>query len=125
MGGWRDDGMSEEELAARLPLTPAVYHVLLGLGRDRLHGYAIMQAFERLTGGAGQLLPGTLYATLARMVESGLLTEVEPPEESGDARRRFYSATSLGRALAAAETTRLRRLVSVAERQRIAPEPGS
>lgn len=50
-----------------VPLSPPVFHVLLALGDDVLHGYAIMQRFEEMTGGADRLLPGTLYVTLARM----------------------------------------------------------
>lgn len=100
-----------------LPLSPPVYHVLLALGDDVLHGYAAMQNFDRLTAGKGQLLPGTLYATLARMVESGLLEEAEPPPDSTDRRRRFYRTTDLGRAVARAETARMADLVRVARTQ--------
>lgn len=87
-----------------------------------MHGYAIMQAFESLSGGRDQLLPGTLYATLARMVETGALEEADPPDEGADARRRYYRATPFGRRLAVAESERLRRLLGIAESQRIAGE---
>ncbi len=107
-----------------LPLSPPVYHVLLACGDKALHGYAMMQTFEQLTGGAEQLLPGTLYATLARMVESGLLEEVPPPSADADARRRYYRVTSFGRAVAAAETDRLALLVDVARARRLAAERG-
>lgn len=103
-----------------LPLSPPVYHVLLALGDRALHGYAMMQTFEELTGGAELLLPGTLYATLARMVESGLLEEVPPPADAADSRRRYYKVTARGRAVAAAETERLSLLVAVARAQRLA-----
>jgi DNA-binding PadR family transcriptional regulator len=101
------------------PLSPPVYHVLLALGGEVLHGYAIMQRFEELTGGAEQLLPGTLYATLARMVETGLLEEAKPPrgEESGGPPRRHYRLTPRGRNLALAETERMRQLIAVAKRR--------
>jgi DNA-binding PadR family transcriptional regulator len=115
----RDDAAKIEEL---LPLSPPVYHVLLALGTDTLHGYAIMQAFEDLTEGAERLLPGTLYATLARMVETGLIEEAEPPDESTDARRRYYRLTPHGRRVAAAESDRMRRLLDVADAQNVAPE---
>lgn len=108
------------DLEDLLPLSPPVYHVLLGLGADTLHGYAIMQAFDALSGGRDQLLPGTLYATLARMVETGVLEETDPPREGADARRRYYRATSFGRSLAVAESGRMRRLLGIAESQRIA-----
>ena len=78
-----------------------------------------MQAFEDLTRGRDHLLPGTLYATLARMVESGLLEEARPPERGADARRRYYRTTERGRALAIAESERLRRLLGIAEVQRL------
>ncbi len=115
----RIDDASEVE--ALLPLSPPVYHVLLGLGGETLHGYAIMQAFEELTGGAERLLPGTLYATLARMVETGLIEEAAPTDEGADARRRYYRLTSKGRRVAAAESERMRRLLEVAVAQRVAP----
>jgi DNA-binding PadR family transcriptional regulator len=113
------------DVAELLPLSPAVYHVLLGLGRETLHGYAIMQSFQRLTGGVERLLPGTLYATLARMVEAGILMEAEPPEDDADARRRYYRATEFGRSLAAAESRRLQRLLDIARAQHLAAEPTS
>ena len=108
--------MNPDEL---LPLSPPVYHVLLALGEDALHGYAMMQSFEELTGGAEQLLPGTLYATLARMVETGLIEETEPADAGADARRRYYRATGFGRRVAAAETARMARLVEVARTRRL------
>lgn len=100
------------------PLSPPVYHVLLALGQDVLHGYGIMQRFSELTGGAEELLPGTLYATLSRMLESGLIEAARTPrgEESNGPPRRHYRVTPKGCAAAQAETERLRRLVSVARR---------
>lgn len=99
------------------PLSPPVFNVLLALGEDVLHGYAIMQRFEEITGGADELLPGTLYVTLARMVELGLIEATRPPagDQSGGAPRRYYRLTSRGRAVGRAESERLRRLVQVAE----------
>lgn len=106
-----------------LPLTTPEYHVLLALGDDALHGYAMMQALEEKTGGRDALLPGTLYATLARMVERGLLEPLAtPPDPDADARRRYYRVTSFGRAVGRAESARLRRLLAVAEREQLTPE---
>lgn len=110
--------MNPEEL---LPLSPPVYHVLLALGDDTLHGYAMMQAFDAMTGGADQLLPGTLYATLARMVETGLIEEAPAPDAEADARRRHYRATPWGKRVAAAETGRMARLVELARARRLSP----
>ncbi len=105
------------------PLSPPVYHVLLALGGEELHGYAIMQRFEELLAGTDQLLPGTLYATLARMVESGLIEEARARsgDESGGPPRRHYRVTSRGKVVAQQETERMRRLVAVARK---AWEPG-
>lgn len=106
-----------------LPLTTPEYHVLLALGDQALHGYAMMQSLDDKTGGREALLPGTLYATVARMLTRGLLTELErPPETDADPRRRYYRVTPLGRAVARAESARLRRLLEVAERENLAPE---
>lgn len=110
------------ELDEFLPLSPPVYHVLLALGDETLHGYAMMQSFDALSGGEDAILAGTLYATLARMVETGIIEEADPPEEGVDRRRRYYRATDRGRALAVAESRRLRRLLDIAEVRRMAPE---
>lgn len=107
---------------AFLPLTTPEYHVLLALGTDALHGYGMMQALEEKTGGRDTLLPGSLYTTLARMVEKGLLVELdEPPEPDADGRRRYYRASDLGLAVARAESTRLARLLDVARGADLAP----
>lgn len=94
---------------ALLPLTPAVFHLLLALADGPLHGYAIAKAVAEQTSAAIRLGPGTLYGTLTRMSESGLVRE-----HSADDRRRVYELTSLGRAAAKAEARRLAELVAVA-----------
>ncbi|RMH10985.1 MAG: PadR family transcriptional regulator [Gemmatimonadetes bacterium] len=106
-----------------LPLTAPEYHVLLALGTEALHGYGMMRALDEKTGGADTLLPGTLYTTLARMVERGLLEELDdgPPGRAGR-RRRTYRATPLGLAVARAETARLERLLGVARASNLAQE---
>lgn len=106
-----------------LPLKPASYRVLLALGDDVMHGYGIMQSLSDKTGGREKILPGTLYVTLARMVEEGLVAELEAPDgdESGGPPRRYYRRTRLGRAVAQAESERLRRLLEIAVAQRIVP----
>lgn len=99
-------------------LSAPLYNVLLALGTETRHGYGIMQHLTELTGGAEELLPGTLYVTLARMLESGLIEEARPPrnDESGGPPRRHYRATARGKALAQEETERMRRWVNVARR---------
>jgi DNA-binding PadR family transcriptional regulator len=116
------DIMGRPDPETFLPLTTPAYHVLLALGDEALHGYAMMQALEAKTGGKDVLLPGTLYTTLARMVRQGLLEELaEPPEAGADARRRYYKVTSLGRSVGRAETARLARLIRLAEAEKLAP----
>ena len=112
----------QTELSEHLPLSPPVYHVLLALGQQTLHGYGIMQGFEEMTAGAEQLLAGTLYATLARMVETGFIEETPPPDPAADRRRRYYRVTELGRQIAALEAERMARLVAIARSQQLAPD---
>ena len=92
-----------------LPLTPAVFHLLLALAGGPLHGYAIARAVAEHTGDDVRLGPGTLYGTLNRMAASELVRE-----HSIDDRRRTYELTPLGRSVATAEARRLSHLVSVA-----------
>ena len=104
-----------------LPLKHSTYQVLLALGEgDSLHGYAVMQAITEMTQGRETILPGTLYAALARMVDEGLVEESEPRDDvSGGPPRRYYRRTSFGRAVARAESERLRALLDVARAQNI------
>ncbi len=107
--------------AALIPLKHSAYRVLLALAEGELHGYAIMQALSEMTGGRETILPGTLYAALARMVDDGLI-ETAPgsaDEASGGPRRRCYRRTSFGRAVARAESERLRALLDIAQAQDI------
>lgn len=118
-----ESGPESDSPGAHLPLTPPVFHVLLALGEGPLHGYGIMREFEERTGGRESLLPGTLYATLARMLEGGLVEELpEPPEPGADRRRRYYRLTELGRRVARAEAERLALLLRVARQVKLAPE---
>jgi DNA-binding PadR family transcriptional regulator len=99
-----------------LPLQPAVFHILIALAdRDR-HGYSIMQDVAARTDGKVQLSPGTLYSSIRRMLEQGLIQElsVSPDPTSTDERRRYYRLTKFGRRVAAAEAERLNSLLSQA-----------
>jgi DNA-binding PadR family transcriptional regulator len=102
-----------------LPLTPAVFHIMLALAERESHGYGIMQEVDRLTQGQLHLGPGTLYRSIQRMVVDGLIVERKDSEasEEEDERRRYYSLTPLGLAVAKAEVERLTGLVKAA-RQR-------
>lgn len=105
-----------------IPLKHSTYQVLLALGDgEAMHGYAIMQAVSAMTQGQERILPGTLYAALARMVEDQLVEESAPrdPDPSGGPARRYYRRTAFGRAVARAESERLRALLDVAVSQKI------
>ena len=103
-----------------LPLKPSTYCVLLALADGELHGYAIMQAVTEMTSGREAILPGTLYAALARMVDERLIEERDGVEEtSGGPRRRYYRRTKLGKNVARAESERLRALLDIAKAQKI------
>lgn len=111
---------------ALLPLKHATYQVLLALDDgESLHGYAIMQAIAAMSEGRVAILPGTLYAALARMVDEGLVEESEfrQDDPSGGPPRRYYKRTSFGRAVARAESERLRVLLDVARAQKILGGP--
>ena len=105
-----------------IPLSPPVFNVLLALGDSAMHGYAMMQGLEAKTGGAETLLPGTLYATIARMVDGDLIEECDPPADASDRRRRYYRITSFGREVAVAESSRLERLLAIARAENLIPE---
>jgi len=105
-----------------IPLKQSIYRVLLTLtDGDWFHGYAIMQAVAEITEGRETILPGTLYAALARMVDDGLVEVREAPDDdhSGGPARRYYRRTSFGRAVARAESERLRALLDIAVAQKI------
>jgi DNA-binding PadR family transcriptional regulator len=102
-----------------LPLSTPVLHVLLALGHDALHGYGILEAIAAKTAGRASILPGTLYATMNRMLDDGLIDEAERPE-GADGRRKYYRITGLGRDVVAAESERLQVLLDLARRESLA-----
>jgi DNA-binding PadR family transcriptional regulator len=99
-----------------LPLTPAVFHLLLALSDSDRHGYGIAKEVAERTGGRVRMGPGTIYGTLTRMREAGLVEECAPDSDrgSGDERRRYYRITSLGKTVARAEARRLAELLDIA-----------
>jgi DNA-binding PadR family transcriptional regulator len=101
---------------ALLPLQAATFHILMALADDDRHGYAIIQDVAARTGGQVVLSAGTLYRSIQRMLEQGLLEELSerPAPELDDERRRYYRITAFGRAVARAETARLSSLVRLA-----------
>ena len=96
-----------------LPLPQAQYHVLVALTGGEQHGYVIMQSVEETSDGVVRMGPATLYGTLKRLCELGLVEEVaERPRAGDDQRRRYYRLTGLGRAVCLAESDRLATLVA-------------
>ena len=112
-----------DEIAGLLPLPPAAFHILLAVAQHDRHGYAIIQDVAVRTGGELKLSAGTLYRSIQRMLEQGLLVETRerPAPEEDDERRRYYRITPLGTAVAKAEARRLTQLVRMARARGFAP----
>jgi DNA-binding PadR family transcriptional regulator len=102
-----------------LPLPPATFYILLALAQDDRHGYAIMQDVAERSKGELSLSAGTLYRSIQRMLEQGLIRETRdrPARELDDERRRYYRITPLGHAVARAEARRMSELVRMARAQ--------
>ena len=96
-----------------VPLPPAPLHIVLALRGGERHGYAIMQDVERLSDGIIRMGPGTLYGSLKRLLEQGLIEETEGPGDPSpeSQRRRYYRLTAIGRQVSEAELGRLATLV--------------
>lgn len=110
-----------------LPLTPAVFHILLALADGEKHGYAIMKEVSQRTEGSMRMGPGTLYGSLGRMLDSGLIeaSEERPDAEADDERRRYYRLSDFGLRVAKAEAHRLAQLLHIAQaKQVLAPAQG-
>jgi DNA-binding PadR family transcriptional regulator len=118
--------MSDERTTpdSLLPLPPATFHILLALGEGDRHGYAIMERVRERTGGEVRLSPGTLYRSIQRMLEQGLVEEPRerPAPEEDDERRRYYRITPFGAATARAEARRLADLLRLARASGLAPQ---
>jgi DNA-binding PadR family transcriptional regulator len=110
--------MDPEEL---LPLTPAVFHVLLALADGERHGYAIMQEVAAGTNGRIKMGPGTLYGTIKRLLEIKLIEESDerPDPKLDDQRRRYYRLTGLGERAVKAEAARYEAMVKLARGKRL------
>lgn len=106
-----------------IPLPPAAFHILLAVADDDRHGYAIIQDVAVRTDGELKLSAGTLYRSIQRMMEQGLIAETRerPSPELDDERRRYYRITPLGRAVARAEARRLTQLVKLARASGFVP----
>src|ERR1700690_2485539 len=109
--------------SALLPLPAATFHILMAVAEEDRHGYAIILDVAARTGGELKLSAGTLYRSIQRMLEQGLLVETRerPAPELDDERRRYYRITPFGVATARAEVARLHRLVKLARACGFAP----
>jgi len=103
------------------PLTPAVFHILLSLSDGEKHGYGIMQEIAERTRNKVLMGPGTLYGTIRRMLEAGLIEECEERSDPklGDERRRYYRLTGEGRRSTTIEARRMEELVELARSKRL------
>ena len=107
-----------------VPLTPAMFHVLLALAGEDLHGYAILKEVELRTGGKVRLSTGTLYGIIKRLLNDGLIVELRSrPAETDDERRRYYRLTPRGRQVATAEAERMDEILSVARSRNLLKRP--
>ena len=106
------------------PLTPAVFHILLALSNGERHGYGIMKQVEADSQGKVTMGPGTLYGSLKRMLDAGLVQEsdkrVDP--EMDDERRIYYQLTGLGAEALAVELARYQRIVTLAHQRKLFPK---
>jgi DNA-binding PadR family transcriptional regulator len=100
-----------------------VFHILLSLSDQDLHGYALIRDIDERTSGEVRLTASTLYGALARLLDGGFVEEVEP--QAGKERRRCYRLTRAGRALARLEAARIARSAGWAREKRLLPRPSS
>jgi DNA-binding PadR family transcriptional regulator len=105
--------MTKRDPAELLPLTPAMFHVLVSLADAPAHGYAIMKEVEQITSGAVRLSTGTLYGIIKRLLSDGLIRERAGKND----RRRLYELTPFGREVALAEASRLEETLALAKRK--------
>ena len=114
-----------ERPQSHLPLAPAVFHVLLALADGEKHGYAVMKEVRTRTNGTVSLSASTLYGIVKRLLENGLIEESDerPDPALDDERRRYYGLTTLGRAVAIAESRRLEATLGIARAKRLIPTP--
>ncbi len=106
--------------AGSKPVTSSTYYVLLALADADRHGVGIGDEVRRRTDGIVELGPGTLYATLSKMLDRGLIAQIDAPVEGDDPRRRYYSITEGGREALSYETHRLSVVLHAARSKGIA-----
>ena len=113
-----------KDIQSLLPLSPTVFHMLLALADGEKHGYGIMQAVEEETQGRMQIRTGSLYGSIRRMIEAGLIEETNdrPDPELDDERRRYYGLTDFGRRVLSAEAARITQVIVVMRSKHILGE---
>ena len=117
--------MNEVDSQSFIPLKTHWFHIMLCLAGGEQHGYGIMQEVLDRTTGRVRLWPATLYGSIKRLIEAGLIeeTDLRPAPEMDDARRRYYRLTPLGRRVLDAECERLQDLVrTIRSKQRMVTE---
>jgi DNA-binding PadR family transcriptional regulator len=110
-----------EHMSPLQPLTPAVFHILMALADGEKHGYSIMKDVEKQTNGNLKLGPGTLYGSIKRMLEAGLLEESDerPDPSMDDERRRYYRMSGFGQKVLSVESQRLEQAVNIARQKQV------
>ena len=116
--------IADPEVQRLLPLPTAVFHILIALGEGEKHGYAVMQEVADRTDGQLRMSPGTLYGSIRKMLDEGLIEESFRRAAGEDERRRYYRLTKAGRAAAAAEVERLTALLHHARLNGLVPRKG-
>jgi DNA-binding PadR family transcriptional regulator len=111
----------DPDVARLLPLPPAFFHILIAIGDDERHGYAIMQDVADRTDGQVRMSPGTLYGSIRRMLDEGLIEERFRRGAGEDERRRYYRVTRFGREVVSAEVDRLSALLRQARGTGLVP----
>ena len=116
----------QQQVEEFLPLPASVMHVVVALADGEKHGYAILRDVAELSDGAVRMGSGTLYGSIKRMLDQGLIEETEerPDPALDDQRRRYYRLTELGQRVGAAEHRRLTALVDAARLRRLGLRPG-
>lgn len=104
-----------------LPLTPVMFHMLLALADGEKHGYGIMKTVEEETNGTMVIRIGSLYGSIKRMIDAGLIEEAEerPDPEDDDKRRRYYALTPFGRKVLHAEALRIQAVMAMLQQKQI------
>ena len=117
--------MKRDEIDAHLPLTPALFQVLLALADGDKHGYAILKEVGERTRGRVRLSTGTLYGIIKRLLHDELIEEQSRRPRRDDERRRYYRLTPLGRKVASAEAERMEEMIATARLKKLirGPQP--